>query len=102
MEEAVRLHMTHPTVIDWLRQTDAQAVYLGDQGLWRIRLKDGVIDYTEYKDAKGVVYVNQIGVQTDDPEALKRLEALKPEYEQAIRAHHADADAEPPAKSSIR
>ena len=85
LEEAVRLHMTKPTVIEWLQKTDAQAVYFPQQKVWKINLQDGWIFYSEYKDEKGVLWVDAIDPRSDDPGVLKRLEVLGPEYEKAMR-----------------
>jgi hypothetical protein len=74
--------MKNPTVIEWLEKTHAQAVYLGTY--WKIELQDGWVNYTEYKDEKGVLYVDRVDPHSDDPKVMKRLEALRAECQKIM------------------
>ena len=84
VEEATRLYMNHPTVVEWLRATDAQAVYFPSEDHWKIELKDGWIIYTEAKGKNGLLYVNQIAPASKDPAVVKRLQNLREECEKAV------------------
>ena len=77
--------MTKPTVAEWLQKTDAQPVYFPEQKVWKVNLKDGWIFYSEHKDDKGILWVDAIDPQSDEPYVLRKLEVLGPEYEKAMR-----------------
>ena len=84
VEDAFRLYMKHPTVIEWLTKTEAEAVYFPDRNFWKIQLKDGWILYTEHTDKNGIVYVDQIEPRSDNPDALKKIPALRAECQKIM------------------
>ena len=51
---------------------------------WKIILKDGWVFYKEYKDKKGVLYIERIQPESDDPLVTARIEELKVEVEKMI------------------
>jgi hypothetical protein len=83
VEDAMRLYMTNPSVVEWLTKTQATPVLLG-QGTWKLILPDGWVFYNEYKDKNGVLYVSQIHAESDDPQLTERIKVLHQNIEKML------------------
>ena len=86
VEDAIRLYMTGPTVAQWLTETKATPILLSNN-TWKIILKDGWVFYKEYKDKKGVLYIERIQPESDDPLVTARIEELALEATKKIESH---------------
>jgi len=73
VQQAVQLYKTHPTVVEWLAKTNAMAS-VNSNGIWCMRLKDGIILYTEYKELDGYMYIEHLGCNSDDVETRRKLD----------------------------
>ena len=78
--------MTGPTVAQWLTETKATPILLSNN-TWKIILKDGWVFYKEYKDKKGVLYIERIQPESDDPLVTARIEELALEATKKIESH---------------
>ena len=72
VKEAIDFYKTLPTVTDWLKKINAVPQGTPDRHTWRIKLKDGALQYIEH-EVSGVLYVDRLRCDPEDAHSLELL-----------------------------